>query len=109
MEGRNGRGDLRQVRACPLSKEISTPLRLSETVFFQVGPAVTRATENSGLCVSVSVEFLGRSGLQSFPSLGRIQEVLVGGGDPCNLGVISCLGNAWPFCWVGQGPHMSQF
>lgn len=47
------RGLEEQVRACPQSKEISTLLSLSETVFFQVGPAVTRATKNPGLCVSV--------------------------------------------------------
>lgn len=69
QEGHRGREE--QVRACPLSKEISTLLSLSETIFFQVGPAVTRATENPGLCVSVSVESLGRSGLPSFPLSGQ--------------------------------------
>lgn len=55
MSGRHKgeRGLKEQVRARPLSKEISTLLSLSETVFSQVGPAVTRATENPGLCFCV--------------------------------------------------------
>lgn len=53
-------------QSLPSVKEISTLLSFQRP-FFQVGPAVTRTTENPGLCVSVSVESLERSGLQSCP------------------------------------------
>lgn len=88
------RGLQEQVRACPLSKETSLLLSLSETVSFQVGPVVTRATENPGLCALLSVESLGRSGLQSFPVSGQdagSASVWGWSSPPPNLGLISFL------------------